>query len=115
MEIASLIKQNKELNDNFWMGDSLKPKFRAKLIDVAKKFYEDLEAPLGALGDITFTGSLANYNYTLVSDIDVHLVVDFTKIDSDNRFLVREFFKTTIVGTNNKSYNKKVINNITIS
>jgi len=93
MEIASLIKQNVELNSNFWIDDELKLKFRTKLIDVAKKFYEDLELPMGALKDITFTGSLANYNYTSVSDIDLHLIVDFAKIDSDNQFLVSEFFK----------------------
>ena len=93
MEITSLVKQNTELSDKFWVSESLKPKFRAKLTDIAKKFYEGLEAPLDALKDITFTGSLANYNYTLASDIDVHLVVDFAKVDDDNRFLVREFFK----------------------
>ena len=93
MEISSLTAQNNELNKKFWTDDSLKPKFRAKLIDIAKKFYEDLDLPPDALKDITFTGSLANYNYTSASDIDLHLIVDFAKIDSDNRFLVGEFFK----------------------
>jgi predicted nucleotidyltransferase len=93
MEITSLVKQNTELSDKFWASGGLKSKFRAKLIDIAKKFYEDLEVPLDALKDITFTGSLANYNYTPSSDIDVHLIVDFAKVDSDNRFLVREYFK----------------------
>ena len=78
MEISNLIKQNEELNDKLWVDGALKQKFRSKLIDVAKKFYEDLELPLDALKDITLTGSLANYNYTSVSDIDLHLIVDFT-------------------------------------
>lgn len=93
MKIDSLIKQNTELNGKFWMGDSLKSKFRIGLVDIAKKFYEDLELPMDALKDITFTGSLANYNYTSASDIDLHLIVDFAKIDDNNQFLVNEFFK----------------------
>ena len=40
--------------------------------------------------------------------------LDFTETYSELS-LVREFFKTSIVGNNNKSYNSKVINNITIS
>ena len=43
-----------------------------------------------------------------------NLEVVFTENYSE-LLLVREFFKTTIVGTNNKGYNNKVINNITIS
>ena len=43
-----------------------------------------------------------------------NLEVDFTENYSELS-LVREFFKTTVVGTTNKSYNNKVINNITIS
>jgi predicted nucleotidyltransferase len=93
MEISTLLAQNDELNDKFWVDGTLKQKFRLKLVDIAKEFYESLELPLDALKDITFTGSLANYNYTPVSDIDMHLIVDFGKIDSDNRFLVGEYFK----------------------
>ena len=93
MEISNLLKQNNELYKELWLGDRLKSKFRAKLIDVAQKFYDDLELPKSALKDITFTGSLANYNYTEASDIDLHLIVDFDQVDSDNQFLVGEFFK----------------------
>ena len=43
-----------------------------------------------------------------------NLEVDFTETYTELS-LVREFFKTSVVGNNNKSYNSKVINNITIS
>ena len=42
--------------------------------------------------DITFTGSLANFNWSKFSDIDLHLLVDFSKVD-ENTDLVREFFR----------------------
>ncbi len=41
--------------------------------------------------DLRFTGSLANYNWSRYSDVDLHLVVDFSKIDSDTE-LVKAFF-----------------------
>ena len=56
--------------------------------------------------DITFTGSLANYNYNNSSDIDLHLIVDFSKIDN-NKFLVGEYFKA--MSTNwNKMHEIKI-------
>ena len=41
--------------------------------------------------EIRFTGSLANYNWSKYSDIDLHIVVDFSKIDEDTE-LVKSFF-----------------------
>ncbi len=40
--------------------------------------------------DLRFTGSLANYNWSKYSDIDLHIVVDFSKID-ENTELVKDF------------------------
>jgi hypothetical protein len=37
--------------------------------------------------DIQLTGSLANYNYTDKSDLDVHILVDFGKVDSPKDIL----------------------------
>ena len=60
------------------------------------------------LEDVTFTGSLANYNWTKFSDIDMHLLADFSKID-ENTELIREFFnaKTSLW---NKTHNILVKN-----
>ena len=41
--------------------------------------------------DLRLTGSLANYNWSEYSDVDLHLVVDFEKIDEDIE-LVKAFF-----------------------
>ena len=61
-----------------------------RLKKIANKFLEGLE--IGAvMDDLRFTGSLANYNWSKYSDIDLHIVVDFSKID-ENTELVKAFF-----------------------
>jgi hypothetical protein len=80
-----------ELNQNIWEGDDrLRPDVRAALLDIAQQFIDDAELE-DDLKDITFTGSMANYNWSKFSDIDMHLLVDFSEIN-DNTSLVRKFF-----------------------
>ena len=64
-----------------------------RLMKIANEFIEGLE--IGAtIEDLRFTGSLANYNWSKYSDIDLHLVVDFSKID-ENTKLIKAFFDET--------------------
>jgi len=51
--------------------------------------------------DIRFTGSLANYNWSEYSDIDLHIVVDFSKINDDEE-LVKSFFDAHRLRWNDK-------------
>lgn len=91
IDLASL-KVKDELNDDIWTEDrQLKPEIRKHLTKIALDFFEGLDIPWANLEDITFTGSLANYNWSKYSDIDLHLVVDFTLVD-DNVDLVDAFF-----------------------
>ena len=82
MTFDDLIKSFKvqpTLNRDIWdENNQLHPKIRWALIRVAKSFYEgiDLENK-PPIKDIVFTGSLANYNWSKFSDIDVHLLFDF--------------------------------------
>lgn len=78
----------KELNPSFWEGNSFDPKIREKLIKLAEDFYNSLNLSV-PISDIQLTGSLANYNWTDKSDLDVHILVDFSKID-DNVDLVKK-------------------------
>jgi hypothetical protein len=82
---------NNELKSSFWTNNTLDPAVSQKLLAIATKFFDDLGLDGASLEDITFTGSLANYNWTRYSDIDLHLLVDFSQID-ENIELVREFF-----------------------
>ena len=79
-----------ELEPKFWVAGKLNPKIARRLKKIAYDFLDGLE--IGAtMEDLRFTGSLANYNWSKYSDIDLHIVVDFSKID-ENAELVKGFF-----------------------
>ena len=84
---------NNELNPEIWVDeDTLEPEIRVKLLDIVADFLQNIGLEGVEYEDITFTGSLANFNWSKYSDIDLHIVVDFSKID-ENTELVREFFR----------------------
>jgi len=88
---ASFEKQP-NLNEKFWKegGTYLCPRVSRRLVKIAEDFVNGLEIP-AKIEDIRFTGSLANYNWSKYSDIDLHIVVDFSKIDDDVS-IVKSFF-----------------------
>ena len=82
-----------ELNKDFWNqeDDRLDPEIRQKLIAIADDFWNSLEVGGADYDDITFTGSLAAHNYSKFSDVDLHILIDFSDVD-DKTDLVREYF-----------------------
>ena len=79
-----------ELEPKFWVAGKLNPQIAKRLQKIANEFLEGLE--IGAvMEDLRLTGSLANYNWSKYSDVDLHIVVDFSKID-ENTELVEDFF-----------------------
>jgi predicted nucleotidyltransferase len=94
-KVALKFQYHSELNSDIWLkGKNLDPKVRKALLKIAKEFEEFLETPVMNVKDIIFTGSLANYNYTPQSDIDLHLIADVTSKDGKPcKFKIEEFFK----------------------
>ena len=82
-----LPKEN--LSKNIWKNKSLKPGIGTALANIAEEFISFIGIEV-TVRDITFTGSLANYNYTDYSDIDLHIIIDFEEVD-ENLELVRDF------------------------
>jgi len=78
------------LHPDFWEDGKLKEFIRLRLITIAQDFFDSIGID-AEVKDITFTGSLANYNWSNFSDIDLHLIVDFKDID-ENKDLVKEMF-----------------------
>ena len=90
---------NDELNPKFWTKKVSKsgtaekwvldPIIRKKLLNIGEDFYDKLKDVVGKapIYDIQLTGSLANYNYTNLSDLDVHILVDFNKIDAPRKVI----------------------------
>ena len=71
-----------KLHERFWQNNTFDANLREKLLQVAKDFYEafDIDVPII---DVQLTGSMANYNYTDHSDLDVHIIIDFEQINSN--------------------------------
>ena len=75
---------NKTLDKNLWDEQKqLSPEVRAILLKIAKDYYDGNESIEGALVDAYVVGSSANYNWTPDSDLDIHLVIDSSKLDLD--------------------------------
>jgi predicted nucleotidyltransferase len=84
---------NDTLNPLIWeTDDKIKPEVRKVLLQNAKRFIEFSDVENLKFNDIILTGSLANYNYNDNSDLDVHIVLDFSQI-SENKDFVGDFFK----------------------
>ena len=90
---VSSFEVHDEINQDFWNQeeDRLDPEIREKLLAIAQDFYDSLEVGDAQFSDITFTGSLAALNYSKFSDVDLHILVDFSDVD-DKTELVREYF-----------------------
>ena len=72
------------LNPEIWENTTLSPKVKIKLLKAGTDFFKDLELPSNVkIKDILFVGSLANYNWSKFSDIDLHIVIDFSQLDGD--------------------------------
>ena len=94
-------EKHDELNPKYWQDDKLNRNISKRLMKIARRFLEGLELPVehaageglmtALVEDVRFTGSLANYNWSKYSDIDLHIVIDFSKID-ENVELVKGFF-----------------------
>jgi len=74
---------NNTLNPDLWQdSNTLKPEIREALLKIAQDFYTDTELT-APIEDIYMLGSSANYNWSPTSDIDLHVLIDFKKINSD--------------------------------
>jgi hypothetical protein len=82
-----------ELNQKIWDGETMKKDVRKSLLKIADDYFEGLELEGVDIEDITMTGSLANYNWSKYSDVDLHILVDYTTIPVDED-LVQDFLKS---------------------
>ena len=80
-----------ELQPKLWKdSEHLYPGVRGALEEIVEEFLENLGLDID-VADIIVTGSIANYNWSQFSDIDVHILVDFSEINEDKE-LVKRFF-----------------------
>ena len=86
-------QMQERLNPKVWDGEELKPEIRKNLLKIADDYFESLEIPGVDIEDVTFTGSLANYNWSQYSDIDLHILIDYKEVPVEES-LVQDFLRT---------------------
>jgi len=80
-----------DLNQKIWDGDrEVRPGAKGALMDIVDEFLEGLDMDLD-IKDVVVTGSIANYNWSKFSDIDLHILVDFSEVN-ENKEMVKKFF-----------------------
>lgn len=94
-KILDSFKQRKSLSPKIWVKKDgnikLNPKVRSKLLDISYDFIEFIGVDI-IVSDIIITGSLANYNWSNFSDVDLHILVDFEQFPKDQVELYKELF-----------------------
>lgn len=101
----SSFKVRDNLNPKIWDNNKIKPEIASKLITIAEDFYKDLDIKT-PIKDIRLTGSLANYNWSVFSDVDLHIIFDPSSISNDPELI------TDLLNTKTREWNGK--HNITI-
>ena len=87
----SSFKVKDELNTEVWENDKLNTEVRERLLEIATDFWESMDIDWADVKDITLTGSLANFNWSKFSDVDLHILVNYADVD-DNVDLVLDYF-----------------------
>ena len=88
----STFKLKESLSPEIWTNETLKPEIAQKLMEITNDFWNGLNLKHVDIVDIIITGSIANYNWTKMSDIDLHILVNFADVD-ENIELVEAYFR----------------------
>ena len=77
---AEPIGRNQTLNPKIWQDGRVRPEVRAALLKIAQDFEQFIDVPI-QVEDIIIAGAQANLTYSEYSDLDLHLVVDYSTVD----------------------------------
>jgi hypothetical protein len=94
-KILKSFKIKETLNSDIWEKTNgsytMKPKVRERLLKIANDFIEFLDVNL-VISDIIMSGSLANYNWSDYSDVDIHVLADFSQFNETEKPLYEDLF-----------------------
>lgn len=105
--VLNSFKVKKELQPKIWKDNMINSRVRLRLLDIAEEFIDFINVPWVKPKDIILTGSLANYNWSKYSDFDVHILMDFKKVDERVNF-VKEYFDSKKTLWNEQHSNLKI-------
>jgi hypothetical protein len=82
--VDTKLQYHDTLNPLIWDDeDKLRSDVRDTLVTIAREYCEFIKLKSSDVSDVILTGSNANYNWTTQSDLDLHIVADFSNIKCD--------------------------------
>ena len=102
-KVISSFDLQKNLQPDIWVenGEKINPKVRKNLLEIAYQFIDTFGLDV-VVDDIEVVGSIANYNWSKYSDIDLHIIVDFNQFSDSTKDLYVEFFDLKKIVFNQK-------------
>ncbi len=97
---TGLLRPKDNLYPKFWNKNTLNPIVSRKLMKIADDVIKSLKLGVD-VEDVIITGSIASYNWHELSDIDLHIMLDFEKID-ENFDLVKRMLDQIRINWNKK-------------
>jgi predicted nucleotidyltransferase len=102
-KVISSFKLNSTLQPKIWLGENQKmnPKVRQNLLEIAYQFIDSFGLDV-VIDDIIVTGSIANYNWSEYSDVDLHILVDYGQFQKEMKDVYIEYFDLKKIVFNQK-------------
>jgi len=80
-----------DLQPKIWNKDEeVRRGVKGALMQIVDEFMSGLDMNID-IKDVIITGSIANYNWSKFSDIDLHILIDFADVN-ENEVMVKKFF-----------------------
>ena len=101
--VIDSFKLQKQLYPKIWSepGDKMNPKVRNNLLEIANEFISSFGIDV-IISDLIVVGSIANYNWSKYSDVDLHILVDYNQFQNNIKELYVDFFDLKKVIFNQK-------------
>ena len=102
-KVISSFNIQKTLQPKIWIdgGSRMNPKVRETLLEIAYLFIDSFGVDL-VIDDIIVKGSIANYNWSEYSDVDLHILVDYKQFSDKLKDMYVEFFDLKKIVFNQK-------------
>lgn len=86
------IEYHDTLNPKLWTKDErFRNQYKPELIRLAHRWMQFARLPEKAIRDITLVGGNCNYNYAKSSDLDLHILVDFSEMPFRDPDIMHEY------------------------
>lgn len=90
--ILKSFKLKDHLNEKIWDGEKLNPEVRESILGISNEFINFLKIDI-VVSDVVMTGSLANYNWSEYSDVDIHIITDFSQFSDETIEIYEDLFR----------------------